>query len=109
MTNPKDATAKTVLALLDSKIKGDEKEFFATLLQIAATEARAGRRTNADKIRKAVETLQRRNLDTATPDSSLERLMEGCGVSPKFIPALRAFLIAYGGVKLRLNGSDASR
>jgi SpoVK/Ycf46/Vps4 family AAA+-type ATPase len=49
------ATARQIIALLSSLNQGDEEQFFAIALQVAAAEAKRGRRTVSDELRVLVE------------------------------------------------------
>lgn len=49
------SNAKQILAMLQSQADGDDEQFYSIALQIAASEARQGRRTTAEKLRAAVE------------------------------------------------------
>jgi SpoVK/Ycf46/Vps4 family AAA+-type ATPase len=49
------ATARQIIALLNSLNQGDEEQFFAIALQVAAAEAKRGRRAVADELRVLVE------------------------------------------------------
>jgi SpoVK/Ycf46/Vps4 family AAA+-type ATPase len=49
------ATARQIIALLSSLNQGDEEQVFAIALQVAAAEAKRGRRTVADELRVLVE------------------------------------------------------
>lgn len=49
------SNAKQVLAMLKSKADGDDEHFYSIALQIAAAEARQGRRTVAEDLRSAVD------------------------------------------------------
>ncbi|HEY0837143.1 MAG TPA: AAA family ATPase [Azospirillum sp.] len=49
------ATAKQIIALLSSHVQGDEDQFLSIALQVAASEARRGRKEIADELRRLVE------------------------------------------------------
>jgi len=49
------ATARQIVALLSSLNQGDEEQFFSIALQVAAAEAKRGRRAVADELRILVE------------------------------------------------------
>ena len=49
------SSAKQILAMVRSRAAGDEEQFFTIALQVAAAEARQGRRTLAQELREAVE------------------------------------------------------
>ena len=48
------SNSKQILAMLQSKAEGDDEHFYSIALQIAAAEARQGRRTLAESLRAAV-------------------------------------------------------
>ena len=49
------ATARHIIALLGSHNRGDEEKFLSIALQVAASEARRGRREIADEVRRLVD------------------------------------------------------
>lgn len=49
------ATARQIIALLSSHNQGDEEQFLSIALQVAANEARRGRKEVADELRRLVE------------------------------------------------------
>jgi len=49
------SNAKQIVAMLRSRAEGDEEQFFSIALQVAASEARQGRRDTATEIRAAVD------------------------------------------------------
>lgn len=49
------SNAKQIVAMLRSRAEGDEEQFFSIALQVAAAEARQGRRDTANDIRAAVD------------------------------------------------------
>jgi SpoVK/Ycf46/Vps4 family AAA+-type ATPase len=49
------SNAKQIVAMLRSRAEGDEEQFFSIALQVAAAEARQGRRETANEIRAAVD------------------------------------------------------
>src|SRR3954454_15721412 len=49
------ATARQIIALLSSHNQGDEEQFLSIALQVAANEARRGRREVADELKRLVE------------------------------------------------------
>ena len=59
--------------MLRSRAEGDEDQFLAIALQVAAAEARQGRRTNAEQLRAAVEELRRGGGDKPSVRVSLAR------------------------------------
>jgi SpoVK/Ycf46/Vps4 family AAA+-type ATPase len=70
--------------MLRSRAEGDEDQFLAIALQVAAAEARQGRRTNAEQLRAAVEELRRGggsdkpsvSVSLARPRGDLEGLLD---------------------------------
>lgn len=49
------ASAQQIIALLNSHVQGDQEQFLSIALQVAAGEARAGRRDTADQLRRLVQ------------------------------------------------------
>ena len=49
------ATAQQIIALLSSHVQGDQEQVLAIALQVAASEARSGRKDTADQLRKLVQ------------------------------------------------------
>ena len=49
------SNVRQILAMLRSRAEGDEEQFYSIALQVAAGEARQGRRENAENIRQAVD------------------------------------------------------
>ena len=49
------SNTKQILAMLESRADGDDEQFYAIALQVAASEARSGRRSTAEQLRAAVE------------------------------------------------------
>jgi SpoVK/Ycf46/Vps4 family AAA+-type ATPase len=49
------SNAQQIVAMLRSRAEGDEEQFFSIALQVAASEARQGRRDTANEIRSAVD------------------------------------------------------
>lgn len=49
------ATARQIIALLSSHVQGDEEQFLSIALQVAANEARRGRKEVADELRRLVD------------------------------------------------------
>src|SRR6056297_524011 len=76
------SNAKQILSMLRSRAEGDEDQFLAIALQVAAAEARQGRRTNAEQLRAAVEQLRRSSdkpsvrVSLARPRGDLEGLLD---------------------------------
>ncbi|WP_223542023.1 AAA family ATPase [Pseudomonas sp. BF-RE-26] len=54
------ATAQQIIALLSSHNQGDEEQFLSIALQVAAAEARLGRRDTADELKTLVEAARKR-------------------------------------------------
>jgi SpoVK/Ycf46/Vps4 family AAA+-type ATPase len=77
------SNTKAILALLRSRAEGDDDAFFSIALQIAAAEARQGRRTTADELRQEIEKARAHQsrgasvpIPFASPRGSLEGLLE---------------------------------
>ena len=49
------ATAQQIIALLNSHVQGDQEQFLSIALQVAAGEARSGRKDTADQLRRLVQ------------------------------------------------------
>ena len=56
------ATAKQIVALLHSHLEGNEEQFLSIALQVAASEARQGRRETADEIKRLIDKSRERSL-----------------------------------------------
>ncbi|AUH32389.1 MULTISPECIES: AAA family ATPase [Paracoccus] len=67
------SNTKQILSMLRSRAEGDEDQFLAIALQVAAAEARQGRRSNAEQLRAAVEDLRRSRGDKPSVRVSLAR------------------------------------
>jgi len=67
------SNTKQILSMLRSRAEGDEDQFLAIALQVAASEARQGHRTNADQLRAAVEKLRQAGGDKPSVHVSLAR------------------------------------
>jgi SpoVK/Ycf46/Vps4 family AAA+-type ATPase len=50
------ATAQQIIALLNSHVQGDQDQFLSIALQVAAGEARSGRKDTADQLRRLVQS-----------------------------------------------------
>ena len=50
------ATAQQIIALLSSHLQGDQEQFLSIALQVAAVEARSGRKDTADQLRRLVQS-----------------------------------------------------
>jgi SpoVK/Ycf46/Vps4 family AAA+-type ATPase len=77
------SNAKQILAMLRSRAEGDEDAFFSIALQIAASEARQGRRETAQEMRAEIDRARARSsrgasvaIPFAHPRGSLEGLLE---------------------------------
>ena len=77
------SNARQILAMLRSRAEGDEEQFFTIALQVAAAEARQGRRTVAGELREAVEKARSSTgrgqtvaVPFATPRGDLVDLLE---------------------------------
>ena len=77
------SNAKQILAMLKSKAEGDEEHFYSIALQVAAAEARQGRRTLAEEMRAAVEKARKQQaagqtvaVPFASPRGDLAGLIE---------------------------------
>jgi SpoVK/Ycf46/Vps4 family AAA+-type ATPase len=77
------SNTKQILAMLRSRAEGDEEAFFSIALQVAASEARQGRRDTALEMRAEIDKARARNsrgaavpIAFATPRGSLEGLLE---------------------------------
>lgn len=57
---------KKILAMIESRARNDDEQFYSIALQIAAAEARSGRRQMAEEIRKAVDGARAQNQSTAS-------------------------------------------
>ena len=55
------SNAKQILAMLRSRAEGDEEAFFSIALQVAASEARQGRRQTAEEMRSEIDKARARN------------------------------------------------
>lgn len=53
------ATAKQIIAMLSSHVQRDEEQFLSIALQVAANEARRGRKEVADELRRLVDAARR--------------------------------------------------
>ncbi len=77
------SNTKAILALLRSRADGDDDAFFSIALQIAAAEARQGRRSTAEELRQEIEKARASKskgaavpIPFASPRGSLEGLLE---------------------------------
>ena len=75
------SNAKQILAMLRSRAEGDDEQFFSIALQVAASEARQGRRTTAEELRSAVEAARSMSqssvpIQFAKPRGDLEGIIE---------------------------------
>ncbi|MEA2888108.1 MAG: hypothetical protein QOD11_2468 [Bradyrhizobium sp.] len=77
------SNAKQIIAMLRSRAEGDEDAFFSIALQVAASEARQGRRETAQEMRAEIDKARAKNsrgasvmIPFAHPRGSLEGLLE---------------------------------
>jgi len=75
------SNAKQILAMLRSRAEGDDEQFYSIALQVAASEARQGRRTTAEELRAAVEAARSKSessvpIQLAKPRGDLEGVFE---------------------------------
>ena len=77
------SNTKQILAMLRSRAKGDDEQFYSIALQVAAAEARQGRRTTAEELRVAVDEARGASslgasvsIPFARPRGNLENLIE---------------------------------
>lgn len=77
------SNVKQIVAMLRSRAEGDEDAFFSIALQIAASEARQGRRETAQELRAEIDKARARNtrgasvpIAFAMPRGGLEGLLE---------------------------------
>ncbi len=77
------SNAKQILAMLKSRAEGDEELFYSIALQVAAAEARQGRRDTAQEMRAEIDKARARSsrgaavaIPFAHPRGSLEGLLE---------------------------------
>jgi SpoVK/Ycf46/Vps4 family AAA+-type ATPase len=77
------SNVKQILAMLKSRAEGDDEAFFSVALQIAAAEARQGRRQNADEMRAEIDKARARTsrgasipIQFAAPRGNVEGLLE---------------------------------
>ena len=77
------SNAKQILAMLRSRAEGDEEAFFSIALQVAASEARQGRRQTADEMRTEVDKARAKTsrgasipIQFSTPRGDVEGLLE---------------------------------
>ncbi len=77
------SNTKQILAMLRSRAKGDDEQFYSIALQIAAAEARQGRKTTAEELRTAVDDARSSSsagasvaVPFARPRGDLESLIE---------------------------------
>ncbi len=77
------STSKQILAMLRSRAEGDEDAFFSIALQVAASEARQGRRETAQEMRVEIDKARARSSRGASvpivfahPRGNLEGLLE---------------------------------
>jgi adenylate kinase family enzyme len=63
------ATAQQIIALLNSHVQGDQEQFLSIALQVAAGEARSGRKDTADQLRRLVQSARNVARQTASKPS----------------------------------------
>jgi len=66
------ATARQIIALLSSHVQGDEEQFLSIALQVAANEARRGRKEVAEELRQLVDAARQPKLKLPARDSGAE-------------------------------------
>jgi len=77
------SNTKQIIAMLRSRAEGDDESFFSIALQIAASEARQGRRQSAEEMRAEVDKARAKNargasvpIQFAQPRGDVEGLLE---------------------------------
>ena len=78
------SSANQIIALIKTHTDGDEDAFFSIALQVAAAEARQGRRRSAEELRDVIDKARRQNQSTspsvaipfARPRGDLEGLID---------------------------------
>jgi len=77
------SNAKQILAMLKSRAEGDEESFFSIALQVAASEARQGRRQTAEEMRSEIDRARAKTsrgasipIQFASPRGEIEGLLE---------------------------------
>lgn len=77
------SSSKQILALIKSRSEGDEEAFYSIALQIAASEARQGRRQVAEELRSEIDKARATNsrgasvpIQFANPRGNIEGLVE---------------------------------
>lgn len=77
------SNVKQILSMLKSRTEGDDEAFFSIALQVAAAEARQGRRQSAEELRAEVDRARSQNsrgpsvpIQLSTPRGNLEGLLE---------------------------------
>lgn len=77
------SNTKQILAMLRSRAQGDDEQFYSIALQIAAAEARQGRKSAADELRAAVDEARGQgsrgasvSIPFARPRGNLEGILE---------------------------------
>ena len=77
------SNAKQILAMIRSRAQGNDEQFYSIALQVAAAEARQGRRTTAEELRAAVDEARSQSsggasvsIPFARPRGDLEGLIE---------------------------------
>lgn len=77
------SNAKQIVALIKSRAEGDEEAFYSIALQIAASEARQGRRQTAEELRSEIDKARAKGspgasvpIQFASPRGNVEGLLE---------------------------------
>lgn len=77
------SNVKQILAMLRSRAEGDEESFFSIALQVAASEARQGRRQSAEELRAEIDKARAKGsrgasipIKFSTPRGDVEGLLE---------------------------------
>jgi SpoVK/Ycf46/Vps4 family AAA+-type ATPase len=61
------ASAQQIIALLNSHVQGDQEQFLSIALQVAAGEARSGRKDTADQLRRLVQAARNEARKSQAP------------------------------------------
>ncbi len=65
------ATARQIVALLNSHVQGEEEQFLSIALQVAAAESRRGRKDVADELKRLVDAARERAKPGRGPDVTI--------------------------------------
>ena len=57
-------TAQQIIALLNSHVQGDQEQFLSIALQVAAGEARSGRKETAEQLRRLVQAARGKGTES---------------------------------------------